>query len=87
MRQHSLVSLGCFAASGAWPTLVNALETALMSPYERALRHSICGAPFHASLEFLGHCAACWGGSAILIVTGLIVLLSNRREAAHAHAH
>jgi hypothetical protein len=77
MTQRSLLSLACFAAAGAWPSLVTALERALMSPLQRAIRDAICGSPFHAGFELLGHCAACWAGSAILVATGLIVLVSS----------
>lgn len=77
MSQRSLASLVCFAAAGAWPTLVAKLETALMSPLQRAVQESICGSPYHGAFEVLGHCAACWAGSAILFAAGLIVLLSD----------
>jgi hypothetical protein len=88
MSQHSPMSLACFAAAGAWPTIVTALESALMPPYEQILRVSICGAPLHASPEFLGHCAACWAGSAILAATGILVFMSkpDRRAIATVRA-
>lgn len=81
MNQYSSLSLACFAAAGAWPTVVTALQNALMSPYQRALQGSICGAPLHASPELLGHCAACWAGSAILAAMGFFAFVSktNRR--------
>lgn len=81
MTLRSRLSLACFAAAGAWPAVVTALERALMSPLQRATRDSICGSPFHAGFEILGHCGACWAGSAILIATGIVVFFSNRREA------
>jgi hypothetical protein len=86
MTQRSLISLACFAAAGAWPTLVSAIERAFMSPLQRAIRDSICGAPFHGGFELAGHCAACWAGSAILIATGLVVLLSSQAQSARATA-
>ena len=88
MSQHSPLSLACFAAAGAWPAIVTALESALIPPYERLLRGSICGATLHASPEFLDHCAACWVGSAILAATGILVFLSktDRRELARVRA-
>jgi hypothetical protein len=86
MSQHSPLSLACFAAAGAWPTIVTALETALMSPYERLLSVSICGAPLHTSAEFLGHCAVCWVGSAILATTGILVFMSKTDRRAFAKA-
>lgn len=84
MSQQSPLSLACFAAAGAWPAIVPALETALISPYQRVLRESICGAPLHASPEFLGHCATCWVGSAILAATGILVFLSKTDRGAVA---
>lgn len=87
MTPRRLLSLACFAAAGVWPALVRALETALMSPLQRATRDAICGAPFHAGFELLGHCAACWAGSAVLVATGIVVLMSTQREAAKVRAH
>lgn len=81
MTQRSLLSLACFGAASAWPTLVPSLENALMSPLQRATREAICGSPFHAGLELVGHCATCWVGSALLITTGVVVLLSNPERA------
>lgn len=81
MTQRSLLSLACFGAAIAWPTFVPSLENALMSPLQRATREAICGSPFHAGLELMGHCATCWVGSAILVITGIMVLLSNRERA------
>jgi hypothetical protein len=86
MGQHSLLSLSCFAAAGAWPTIVTLLGNAFMSPLERAARQSICGTPLHTLPELLGHCAACWGGAAILAATGLVVLRSNTNRVARAPA-
>lgn len=86
MGQHSLLSLSCFAAAGAWPTLVTALSNAMMSPLERAVRTSICGTPLHTTPELLGHCAACWGGSAILVATGIVVFMANANRPARVRA-
>lgn len=86
MTQRSLVSLACFGAAGAWPSLVTTLEDALMSPLQRATRDAICGAPFHTGFELAGHCAACWVGSAILVATGLVILLSEGSKSARARA-
>jgi hypothetical protein len=84
LTQRALLSLACFGAAGAWPAFVTALLNALMSPLQRATYDAVCGAPFHAGFEFLGHCAACWAGSATLIAAGLIVLLAGRRRRAPA---
>lgn len=89
MSRHSLLSLACFAAAGAWPTMLTALETALVSPYQQMLNSSICGAPLHASPAFLGHCAACWVGSAVLVAAGILLFLSktDRRPIATLRAN
>lgn len=50
------------------------LANALMSPLERAMRDAWCGVPYHATSELLGHCAACWTGSAMLAALGLWLL-------------
>ena len=86
MTQRSLLSLGCFAAAGGWPRLVTTLENALMSPLQQAARDAYCASPYRAGFELLGHCAACWAGSAILTATGLIILFSSGRDAAPARA-
>lgn len=77
MNQRALLSLACFGAAGLWPSLLAALERALMSPLQRATRDAVCGLPDHAGLELLGHCAACWAGSAIFVAAGLFVLLAR----------
>jgi len=82
MSQRSLASLVCFAAASAWPTFVAGVETALMSPLQRAIQESTCGSRYHGAFEILGHCAACWVGSAILFATGLVVLISERQTLA-----
>lgn len=81
MSQRSLVSFACFAAAAAWPTLFGVIASSLMSPLERATRDSICGISHHGA-ELLGHCAACWAGSAILVAAGLIAFLTHRAEPA-----
>jgi hypothetical protein len=80
MMPRSALSLACFTMAGVWPWLVNTLGTALMSPLERATRDAICGAPVHGELVLLGHCATCWAGSAALIATGVVVLLSGEQR-------
>lgn len=82
MGRHSLLSLSCFAAAGAWPTFVAALGNAMMSPLERAVQTSICGTPLHTTPELLGHCAACWAGSAILVATGIVIFMANGKRPA-----
>jgi|CXWL01.1.fsa_nt_gi hypothetical protein len=86
MGRHSLLSLSCFAAAGAWPTLVTTLGNVMLSPFDRAVQTSICGTALHAAPELLGHCVACWAGSAILAATGFVVLMSDTPRLAQAHA-
>lgn len=73
MSQHSRMSLAYFAAAGVWPIIVATVEKALTSPYERMVRESVCGGLSHAYGDLLGHCAVCWVGSAILMMTGLLI--------------
>lgn len=72
-------ALACFAAAAAWPTVVGLVSRALMSPLERAIADSWCGVPFHSASDFLGHCAACWSGSALLIAFGAWILVGQRQ--------
>ena len=78
MSHRSLVSFACFAAAAVWPTLFGVAASSLMSPLERAMRESICGFSHHGA-AILGHCAACWAGSAILVAAGLIAFLTHSR--------
>jgi len=71
-------ALACFAAAAAWPVAMGQLANALMSPLERAMREAWCGVPYHATTDFLGHCAACWIGSALLAAIGLGLLATAR---------
>src|SRR5690242_794552 len=76
MTSRSSLALGCFVAAGAWPWLVGALAGALMSPLEQATQNAWCGMP-HQGVVFLGHCAACWVGSAILVATAGLLFWSD----------
>jgi hypothetical protein len=78
-------ALACFVGAAAWPWIVGALAALVMSPLERAAQSAWCGMPFHSSYEALGHCAACWVGSALLVATGLTFM--QNRQATHSHAH
>lgn len=72
-----MYGLTCCAAAAAWPFFVGRLSALMMSPLERALRDAWCGAPMHDALNLLGHCVACWAGSALLGSLGLFLLVSN----------
>lgn len=81
MTANSRAALACFAAAAAWPTAMGWLAGAMMSPLDRAMREAWCGVPYHAPTEFLGHCAACWAGSALLVALGALFLVGNRAPA------
>jgi hypothetical protein len=69
-----------FAAGAAWPSAYGALTFLAMSPLERTLSSSWCGAAPHAALEFLGHCPACWTGASAFMLAGAALLLSRRNR-------
>ncbi len=75
-------ALACFTTAAAWPSVMGWVSNALMTPYERALREAFCGVPFHAASAFLGHCAACWSGSAVLIAAGVALAHAARNASA-----
>ena len=59
------------AASAVWPTTLCAITDAMATPLQRALQMSWCGsAP--QSLEFLGHCPACWSGAAAFLLAAAL---------------
>jgi len=82
-RSATLASV-CFIAAAAWPWIVGALAALLMSPLQRATQSAWCGMPFHSNYEVLGHCAACWVGSALLAAMGLALVQDGL--AVHSHA-
>lgn len=82
----TLAALGLLAAALAWPTMAGALVAMTLTPYERALQASWCGGSFHQSFVLFGHCAACWAGSAVLMLLALIVAHEPARSAALAIA-
>lgn len=66
-----------FATGAAWPWMVGALSGLLLSPYERVLQSAACGLAPHNSFALAGHCAACWIGTALLVLVGLIILATK----------
>ena len=68
------------AAAAAWPTMLCTLTELTATPLERALRSAWCGAGPQAA-TFLGHCAACWSGSAALMIAATMVFAGARRQA------
>ncbi len=81
MTPRSLSALACLTGAALWPTAYDSLQRALMSPLERALRDSYCGEGLHTGFALLGHCAACWTGSALLIATAAALILRSRKTA------
>lgn len=80
------LALASFSTAAIWPWLVSGLSTAMLSPIERISRASICGVPFHGEAAFLGHCPSCWAGSALLALTGVLLLVIPNGAVARAPA-
>jgi hypothetical protein len=68
-----------FAGAGiAWPTLHCALTEATMTPLQRALSASWCGAG-PQTVDFLGHTATCWVSAvAFFLAAALLIALPRR---------
>lgn len=81
MTRRSLSAFACLTGAAIWPSAYDAAQTTFMSPVERALRESYCGEALHAGLAVLGHCAACWAGSALLVAAALALLSGWRKTA------
>jgi hypothetical protein len=81
MTPANRAALTCFAAAAAWPVTMGWLANVLMSPLDRAMRQAWCGVPYHDASALLGHCAACWIGSAVLAAVGLSLLASRAHAA------
>ncbi len=79
MQRLPTLALAFFAAAAAWPWVVGSMAYALMSPLERTLQSAWCGMPLHSSSDVLGHCAACWAGSALLATMGALLLWRGAR--------
>lgn len=78
-KNGAAAALALFVAAAAWPGAYGMLAAAAMSPLQRALAASWCGAPTHAAL--LGHCAPCWVGAALFAAAGALVLALTARRA------
>ncbi|MEZ5994607.1 MAG: hypothetical protein R3C25_02540 [Hyphomonadaceae bacterium] len=81
MQKRILTGATLGALSALWPTLLCAITHATMSPLERALSGAICGEG-PQTLEFLGHCLACWSGAAAFAAAALLVALAPSRQRA-----
>lgn len=87
MAVHRLAAAsGLFAAAAAWPSIVRSLTHLTMTPLERAMQTSWCGAPPQETASFLGHCAVCLAGVAILAASGLIILIADQGPRARIRA-
>lgn len=66
LETRHLVGSLLLLSAAAWPCAMGALGRLILSPTEELLRAAWCGVAPHSSFTLLGHCAACWAGSAIL---------------------
>ena len=78
LKHTEQAALALFAIGAAWPSAYGALTFLALSPLERSLSASWCGATPHAAFEFLGHCPACWVGAAAFVLAGAGLLLSRQ---------
>ena len=83
-KSWNLTVIGLVAGAIAWPSLAGVFIKLTLSPYERALQTAWCGGPLHESYALLGHCAACWLGSAMLLATALMVAIASREIRSNA---
>lgn len=67
-------------AGAAWPWVVGAASALFLSPYERAVRAAWCGVAPHAQWEMLGHCPACWAGSAAFLGAAVVLMHAGLRS-------
>jgi hypothetical protein len=81
MKRWNRTAVALFISALAWPSLAGALIKATLSPYERASQTAWCGGPLHESYALLGHCAACWLGSATLLIAAFMVSMASRAVA------
>ena len=78
MALHRLAAAsGLVAAAAAWPSMVQSLMQLTMTPLERAMQTSWCGPSPQETASFLGHCAVCFAGVAVLAASALIVLIAD----------
>lgn len=75
------LALTLFAAAAAWPSLYGGLATLTLSPLERAMAASWCGATPHESIAIFGHCLICWSGAVVLALAGALTLRTQRNGA------
>ena len=78
-KQAARAAWVLLAAGAAWPSAYGALTALTLSPLDRALRASWCGAAPHSGYEALGHCPTCWAGAAALFLAATW-LLRNRQS-------
>ncbi|MDZ4690831.1 hypothetical protein [Terricaulis sp.] len=73
------------AAAAAWPSALCAITDAMATPLQRALQSAWCGAGPQAP-EFLGHCPACWSGTAAFLLAAAFVIYTPSRQGRRATA-
>ena len=81
MQRWNRTAVALFVAALTWPAIAGALIKATLSPYEHALQAAWCGGPLHENYALLGHCAACWLGSATLLIAAVMVSMASRAVA------
>lgn len=70
-------------AAAIWPSTLCAITAALATPLQRAMQSAWCGASPQA-FEILGHCPACWSGSAAFALAAAYIISAPNRRAARA---
>lgn len=76
-KNRTLAATVLVGAAAAWPSVLCFLTDALASPIARATRTSLCGGAVQA-FEVLGHCPACWAGSATFALLAAFVIKAPR---------
>lgn len=76
-KNQTLAATMLVGAAAAWPSVLCFLTDAMASPLDRALRTSFCGGAVQA-FEVLGHCPACWAGSATFALLAAFVIKAPR---------
>lgn len=79
------VASAFIVAAAAWPPALCAITEAMATPLQRAMRDAWCGAG-PQTLEFLGHCPACWSGAAAFLVAAAMSAPSPRPRPLRAAA-
>lgn len=78
--QKRFVGIAALASAGAlWPSLVCAIQNAMMSPLDRVLQSAWCGSgPTGADTAY--HCAVCYVGAGLFFAAALYLALPLIRQ-------